>query len=117
MCSGLCATLFAQNIKAEEAAKHIGENVTICGKMFGGKFLERSEKQLTLLNLGAAYPNSPLTIKIEGVDRKKFEKNPEDYYLNKEICVTGTITEFKGKAEMQVTDTAQIKVAGAGETN
>lgn len=103
--------LFAQSIKAEDAAKHIGENVTICGKMFGGKFLDRSDKQLTLLNLGAAYPNSPITIKIEGDDRKKFDFKPEEFYLDKDICVTGMITEFKGKPELQVKEASQIKVS------
>lgn len=112
-----CIILFAQNIKPEEAAKHIGENVTVCGKIYGGKFLDRSDKQITLLNMGAAYPNSLVTVRIEGDARKKFEFKPEEFYLNKEVCVTGLITDFKGKAEMQVTETTQIKVAEVKAAN
>lgn len=60
----------AQKITPEDAAKHIGETVTVCGKIYGGKYFDRSEKKITLLNMGAAYPKSPLTIVIDEENRK-----------------------------------------------
>ena len=98
--------LSAQNITAQNAAKHIGEKITICGKIFGGRYFENNEK--TLLNMGGAYPNHTLTVVIEGADRKKFSTKPEDFYLNKEVCITGEIKDFKGKPEVQVTEVKQI---------
>jgi DNA/RNA endonuclease YhcR with UshA esterase domain len=98
----------AQNITAQEASKHIGEKVTICGKIFGGRFFEKNEK--TLLNMGAAYPDHTLTVVIEGADRKKFSTNPEEFYANKEVCITGEVRDFKGKPEMQVTEITQIVI-------
>ena len=42
----------AQSITPDEAAKHIGDTVTVCGKIFGGKYFDRSDKKITLLNMG-----------------------------------------------------------------
>ena len=100
--------LNAQSISANDAASHIGEKVTVCGKVFGGRYFDKNDK--TLLNVGAVYPDNPLTIVIEGADRKKFSFKPEDKFLNKEVCVTGEVKEFKGKAEIQVTEVSQIVI-------
>lgn len=99
----------AQSITPQDAAQHIGEKLTICGKIYGGRFFEKNEK--TLLNMGAAYPNHTLTIVIEGADRKKFSMKPEEFYTNKEVCITGEIRDFKGKPEVQVTEITQIVVS------
>ncbi len=61
----LAATgLQAQSITPQDASKHIGETVTLCGKIFGGRFFEKNDR--TLLNMGAAYPNNSLTILLMG---------------------------------------------------
>jgi micrococcal nuclease len=101
--------LFAQNITAQEASKNIGKTVTICGKIFGGRYFEKNEK--TLLNMGGAFPNHELTIVIDGVDRKKFGFKPEEFYTNKEVCVKGEIKEYKGKPELHVTEVDQVTVS------
>ena len=101
--------LSAQSITPQEALKHMGEKVTICGKIFGGRFFEQNER--TLLNMGGAYPNHTLTIVINGADRKKFDTKPEVFYANKEVCVTGEVRDFKGKPEVQVTEITQIVVS------
>jgi hypothetical protein len=96
-------------ITAKDAAKHTGENVTICDKIYGGKFI--SGAGITLLDLGAAHPNQELTLLIKGDDRKKFTGNPEDIFKDKNVCVTGTVIDYKGKPEIVITDPAQIKVS------
>ena len=102
------AKVFAQTpIVVKDAAKHIGENVIVCDKIFGGKYLD--EAQITLLNVGAAFPDSPLTLVIKGDDRKKFSYKPEEQLTNKAVCITGTIIEYHGKPEILITDTLQIK--------
>ena len=102
---------FSQTVPAAEATKHIGEKVTVCGKVFGGRFFESSDK--TLLNVGGLYPNNTLTIVIEGENRKKFSFKPEEFYTNKEVCITGEVKEYKGKPEMHVTEVAQITLSEA----
>ncbi|MFC4230730.1 hypothetical protein ACFOW1_02435 [Parasediminibacterium paludis] len=97
-------------ITPDEAAKHIGDSVTVCGKIFGGRYFDRSDNKITLLNMGAAYPQSPLTILIEADSRKNFSNKPEEFYVEKEVCITGVIKEFKGKPEIIVAKEAEIMV-------
>jgi hypothetical protein len=97
-------------IALQDAPKHIGEKETVCGQVFGGKWLQQSNQQPTLLDMGARYPNQMLTLVIWAEDRKKFSHPPETLYLNKQICVTGEIKNYKGKPEIMITDPAQIKV-------
>ena len=102
-----CTVSFAQQeVKVDDAKNHVGENVKICTKIYGGKFFERDT--LTLLNAGAAYPDAPLTIVIHGEARKAFNNNPEEYYKGAEVCITGTIELFKEKPQIVVTNKDQI---------
>ncbi len=64
--------------------------------MYGVKVLDK----LSFICLGAAYPNSPLTIVIYADSRKNFKTTPETMYANKIICVTGKIQEYKGKPQI-----------------
>jgi hypothetical protein len=106
--TAVCAAAKAQKtIPAADAAKHIGEEVTICEKIYGGKFLD--EAGITFLNLGGDHPKELLTLVIKGDDRKKFKGNPEEVYKDKKVCVTGKIIDYKGKPELVITDPSQIK--------
>ncbi|MDQ6903081.1 MAG: hypothetical protein M3139_08730 [Bacteroidota bacterium] len=102
-----CAASFAQQeIKVDDAKSHVGENVKICTKIYGGKFFERDT--LTLLNAGASYPDAPLTVVIHGETRRDFNNEPEEYYKDAEVCITGTVELFKEKPEIVVTSKDQI---------
>lgn len=105
------ALIFAQQeIKIEDAAKHEGDSVKICTKIFGGRYFEGSKNAPTLLNAGAKYPDAPMTIVIFGENRANFKNKPEEYYPDKNICVTGRIVMYKGKPEIIITREEQIKV-------
>lgn len=93
-------------IPVDSATKHIGETVTICSTVYGVKAMEK----VTFINMGSAYPNSPLTVVIFARDLGKFSDTPEKLYGNKSICVTGIIKEYKGKAEIIVNKQENIKV-------
>lgn len=82
--------------------------VTICDKVFSGKYFEKSD--ITLLNMGAAYPNQTLSIVIKGADRNKFKIAPELAFANKTVCVSGKQILYKGKKEIIVTDTSQVRI-------
>ncbi|MBC7721616.1 MAG: hypothetical protein H7068_06290 [Pedobacter sp.] len=97
-------------ITPDEAAKHIGDSVIVCGKIFGGRYFDKGENKITLLNMGAAYPQSPLTIVIEEAGRKNFTLKPEEFYTDKEVCISGVIKEFKGKPQIIVAKEADIVV-------
>lgn len=87
-------------IRIEDVAKHIGDSVTVCGKIYGGIFIESIKKQPTFLNMGAPYPNHLLTIVIWKTERHFFKKPPETALINREVCMTGRIIEYNGKPEI-----------------
>lgn len=109
----IAALLFISNIllaqpkiAADSATFYVGKKVTVCADVYGVK----STDKITFINLGKAYPNSPLTIVIFAKDRAAFTETPEKLYGNKPICVTGTIKEYKDKAEIVVTTQDEIAV-------
>ncbi len=104
--SGIAA---AQTFTPEEAAKRVGENIKVCGKIFGGRFFETSKGSPTLLNMGAAYPASPFTVMIPGEVRTQLGYAPEVELKDKNICVTGEVILFKEKPEIIVNDISQIE--------
>jgi len=101
-------TSSAQSITAKEAAKHLNEKVMVCDQVYGGKFL--SSSNITLIDVGGNHPNELLTLFIKGDDRKKFKIAPEEAFKGKKVCITGQIIDYKGKPEIVITDTLQIKL-------
>lgn len=97
-------------VPANEAFKYVGQKITVCGKVFGSKFLDKAKGQPTFLNVGAAYPNAPFTVVIFGETRKAFSDSPEKLYNGKNICVTGVVQEYKGKVEIVVSKADEIVV-------
>lgn len=97
-------------IPIDSISSYMGKKVTICSKVFGTRYFETSGKQPTFLNVGSAYPGSPLTVVVFGESRKNFPTPPETMYDQKEICVTGELIDYKGKAEIIVTSPEQIVV-------
>lgn len=98
-----------QEIKIEDARKHIGDSVKIYGKIYGGKYLEDAKDSPTFLNLGGAYPNALLTVVIRSDARKLFKKPPEEYYKGADVSVTGRIQMFNEKPEIIVSNPNQIQ--------
>lgn len=105
LCFFALSSFAQQEIKIDDAKDHVGELVKICTKIYGGKYFERDT--LTLLNAGAPYPQSPLTVVIRGNARSEF-KSPETYYNGTEVCVTGKIELYKDKPEIEITSKSQI---------
>jgi micrococcal nuclease len=97
-------------VPAKDAAKHIGEKVTICDKVYGVRYFENGKDQPTLVNMGDAYPNNPFTFVIYGEDRKKFSWKPEEFLIDKAVCVTGEVKDYRGKPQIVVSDTAQLVI-------
>ena len=99
-------------LQLADISKFIGDSVTVSGKVFSGKYFAGSETAPTLLNLGAEFPNQLLTVVIENGDRKNFMAEPENYYLNKNVTVTGKVVVFKDRPQIVVKSRDQIREAG-----
>ena len=103
------ATAFCQTtIKLEDVATHVGDSVKVCGTVFGGIFLERAKGTPTFLNVGAAYPNNPLTLVIWPDVRATFTDKPETMYKDKAICIIGKVELFKDKPQIVIYSKEQI---------
>ena len=99
------------SIKLEDAGKHIGDSVTVCGKVAGGIFLEDMENGPTFLVLGAAYPDQLLTLVIWKNQRGQYDPVPETQFMDKEVCVTGKIVLMNDRPQIVIYKKDQIKVA------
>jgi len=88
-------------IDINDAAKHIDENVSICARVYGYKALDG----MTLVNLGAAYPNQLLTVVLRGS-----AKDGGPGIDGQTVCVSGKLVLYKEKPEIIVTDPKQITV-------
>jgi hypothetical protein len=97
--------LFAAEYNCDEAAKHIGEKATVCGKIID----TLPYQGMTILGMGAAVMEQT-AVGIE-VDDSIKDKVDKDLYVGKTICVTGEIHQNPNNgASIKVTDPAQIKV-------
>jgi DNA/RNA endonuclease YhcR with UshA esterase domain len=99
----------ADALDPEAAASHVGEEVTVCGEVTGAKYSSHRKRKPTFIDFGPPHPNQHFTALIWGEYRDKFHYVPESL-LGKTVCVSGTITEYKGKAEIKVSDPAQIRL-------
>jgi hypothetical protein len=90
----------AKTINVTDAANHYDEQVTVTAKVFGTKDFS----SMVLVNLGAAYPNSPLTVVLRG-DAKSLASDLD----GKTITVTGKVVKYKDKPEIVVVDKGTVK--------
>ena len=101
--------LAQKKLTAAEAKDHVGETATVCGNVVSTRYAASTKGQPIFLNLDRPYPNQIFTVLIWGSNRSKFGK-PEIEYNEKRICVTGTITEYRGVPEIVVDDRGQITI-------
>ena len=99
----------AETLDPAAAASHVGEEATVCGEVTGAKYSDHRQRKPTFIDFGPPHPNQHFTALIWGEYRDRFDYVPESL-LGKTICVSGTITEYKGKAEIKVSDPAQIRI-------
>jgi hypothetical protein len=106
----LCQVARGQTlIKIEDVKEHVGDSVKLMAKIYGGKYLESSQGTPTFLNVGAKYPDNPLTLVIWSDVRKQFKGAPEDMYnQGYEEWITGRIELYRGKPEIVIHSPSQI---------
>ena len=77
--------------------------------MASTRYAVTSRGKPTFLNLDKPYASQVFTVLIWGDNREKFG-TPEEKYRDKQICVTGTITEYRKAPEIVVSDPQTIEV-------
>jgi hypothetical protein len=96
-------------IRLDEVNSHIGDSVTVCGKVSGMRYFENSKDKPTFLNIGDKYPNQQLTVVIWERVRTVFTGKVEDL-ADKQICITGRIILYKERPEIVIDKPEQIAV-------
>ena len=99
----------ADPLDPADAIDHIGEEATVCGEVTGAKFSSHRKRKPTFIDFGPPHPNHVFTALIWGEFRDKFDYVPESL-LGRTICVSGTITEHKGRPEIKVSEPSQIRL-------
>lgn len=110
------AALAQKEIPLQDVARHVGDSVTLTGKVYGGRFFPQGEGRPTLLNLGAPYPNQLLTVVIRGTARPQFSFVPEKDLLNKDVRVSGKVELYKGKPQVVIYSPEQLTPVEADKT-
>ena len=82
------------------------DEVTICGTVVGAR---RSKKGNILMNLDMQYPNQTFTIFIRKDEIPNFSYDPEEYWKNKMVAVTGKVIGLGGKPAMFITNEKVLK--------
>jgi micrococcal nuclease len=96
-------------IKACQAEKYLGKEIIIEGKIVDA--YRHLKSNTVFLNFENPYPNQCFTGVIFSSDLYKFIENPEDYYLNKEVRITGKIKEYRGRPEIILESPGQIEIS------
>jgi hypothetical protein len=94
----ILANIFSGQTKVavDSVTRHIGERVVVCSKVFGVKSLEK----ITFINLVVVFAENILV----------FKEAPATLYDGKQICVTLTLKDYKGKTEIVATKPEDISV-------
>jgi hypothetical protein len=116
MCSGPIAVLptnaitaqdsAPKTIKCEEATNYYNQDVVVTAKVAQIS----SRPSVTFLNLDQPYPNSPLTAVIFDANLGNFGDLKQ--FDQKQVEITGTVTEYRGKPEIVLDSPDQVKVVG-----
>ena len=93
-------------IQASEAAAHIGETVTVVGKLVD---VHRTSGKAILWDIDAKYPDNPMTVYVNKRDTDTIpDVTP---LIGKTLAITGLLKTYQGKPEINVTDVKQVAVA------
>lgn len=107
VCLVICNIASAQtSVPLDSLQKHIGENVQVCTRVYGMK----STDKVTFINMGAHYPNAPLTLVIFAKDLEIFKDLLPQLVTDKQVCVTGNLKEYKGKTEIILSKLSDINI-------
>ncbi len=97
-----------QNVPVDSVKFHVGELVSVCGKVFES---HATETGTIYLNFGGKYPNSSFTGVVFAKDTVKFTKfDVHTFLTDKNVCVSGRIEDYKGHLQVIIKHPEQIRI-------
>lgn len=91
-------------VSTAEIKKHVNESVMVVGKVFGTKDVGN----MAFINLDGNYPKQLLTVVLKGDARQLADK-----FKDRLIAVKGTVTLYKGRPQIVVTDKEAIRIVNS----
>ena len=104
---------YKNGIDVRDAANYIGKQVTVCSRVVG----IRSGTTITQISLDQKYPNSTLTIIVKAENYSKFSAPIEQLFKDQNVCISGTVEDYKGKPQIIVEDPDQILILKFRDVN
>ena len=93
------------------AIQNIGKLRTVCGKVQSTYINSNTASQRIYLNMGREYPNHTFTGLIwYSSNKDNFDGRPDKKYRKKDICISGVITVFNDKPQIQIDFENQIEI-------
>ncbi|MGC2301668.1 MAG: hypothetical protein WA476_22870 [Acidobacteriaceae bacterium] len=87
-------------LSTSDAARHVGENRTVCGDIVNTHTAPTSHGTPTFIDLDKAYPNQIFDLVIWGDSTEAVG----DFPRTGKVCASGTITLYKGRTEILLRD-------------
>lgn len=93
------------------AIQNVGKLRTVCGKVQSTYINSNSASQRIYLNMGREYPNHTFTGLIwYSSNKDNFDGRPDKKYKKKNICISGVISSFNEKPQIQIDFENQIEI-------
>lgn len=100
-------TLKKGQINTIQAKYNVGSESTVCGTVVSAKYASSGN---TYLNLDKKYPNHIFTATVYKDARTNFSYKPEEFLLNKKVCISGDIKSSQGVPSMTVSDESAVLI-------
>ena len=93
------------------AIQKVGKLRTVCGKVQSTYINSNTASQRIYLNMGREYPNHTFTGLIwYSSNKDNFDGRPDKKYKKKNICISGVISTFNEKPQIQIDFENQIEI-------
>lgn len=93
------------------AIQNIGKLRSVCGKVQSTYINSNRASQRIYLNMGREYPNHTFTGLIwYSSNKDNFDGRPDKKYKKKNICISGVITSYNDKPQIQIDFENQIEI-------
>ena len=95
-------------ISAYDAMYYRGEVMTVYGRVSDVYYSRNTDEYF--LYFGPYYPYQDFTVVMPGYLARRYSRNPERYFMDRHLAVTGLITTFEGEPEIVVKKDFQINL-------
>ncbi len=96
------------SISSYDAAGYIGEIARVYGMVYDTWYSPETDEYF--LYFGGPYPYQDFSVVLEGRDARRFSRRPDRYFANRYISVTGLVSLWENKPEIDVKQRSQVQV-------